>query len=159
MYKEGGLRVRAARKLDAGEELYASYDKCLDCQGVEEYWGTPEILKDFGFVENHPHRWVFTDYGIWIEVYPDYEFDVYFAGGSDHESVPTEQQLEFMKQELTRLGKVGETFLKDQESVSEREWNTVLAFHEAAVIDLHVVVDWYTNADGAASNAGEHSEL
>merc|ERR1712008_317650 len=42
MYNADGLKVRAARNLDKGEEILASYDKCLDCNDVESVWGTPE---------------------------------------------------------------------------------------------------------------------
>jgi hypothetical protein len=144
MFEEDGLRLRAARNLKVGEEIFASYDKCLDCKGVEEYWGTPEILKDFGFVENYPHRWVFPEQDIWYEVYEDYEFDVYF--GSDHENTPSEKQFEFLTKELGRLEGIGQSFPEDRGSMPEREWNTIVQFHDAAIIDMYAVVEWYNHA-------------
>ena len=144
MYEAEGLRVRAARNLETGEEVLASYDKCLDCKGVDEFWGTPEILKDFGFVENYPHRWVFYDQEIWIQVYEDYEFDAYF-GDDETKTAPGEKQLEFLTKELARLETVGKSFLADQGSVPDWEWETTSRFHSVAVNDLASVVEWYTH--------------
>jgi len=151
MHEADGLRVRAARSLEPGEEVFASYDKCLDCQGLEEYWGTPEILKDFGFVENYPHRWVFSDQEIWIQVYEDYEFDAYF-GDDETKITPGERQLEFLTKELARLEDVEESFLVNKGNIPNREWETISRFHSVAVDDLTSVVEWYTYLR-------DHSEL
>ena len=152
MYEPGGLALRASRNLAAGEELYASYDKCLDCLGVEEEVGTPEILKDFGFVEHYPHRWVFTEQGIWLEVDANGEFDPYF--GEAQNSTPSREQLEFLKRELERLETIGETLLRDSEQgdVPDREWRTIQQFQKVATKDLDEVVEWYT---AVGSNADE----
>ena len=60
MYANDGQSVRASTHINGGDELYATYDECLDCRGGEtwRYWGTPEILRDFGFVERYKQRWV-----------------------------------------------------------------------------------------------------
>ena len=41
------------------EEIYASYDMCRHCGDKKESYGTPEIMRDYGFVEEYPQRWVF----------------------------------------------------------------------------------------------------
>lgn len=144
MHEPIGLKVRAARDLEKGEEIFATYDKCLDCKGVEEYWGTPEILKDFGFVENYPHRWVFTDQNIWFQIYKDYEFDAYF-GDTNQSTTPSKEQLDFLEKELDRLELlIEDVVLAGKGNVPEREWRTVQKYHEVAVIDLDVVVEWYS---------------
>eukprot|EP00555_Chaetoceros_dichaeta_P006412 CAMPEP_0198261942 /NCGR_PEP_ID=MMETSP1447-20131203/10543_1 /TAXON_ID=420782 /ORGANISM="Chaetoceros dichaeta, Strain CCMP1751" /LENGTH=395 /DNA_ID=CAMNT_0043950001 /DNA_START=53 /DNA_END=1240 /DNA_ORIENTATION=- len=146
----GGLRVRAARNLAEGEEVYASYDKCPDCFDIEYYWGTPEILRDFGFVEDYPHRWVFYDYDIWFEVYEDYKFNAHFdielGAIGEIIDVPSEEQIEFLKDELARLEEVGESLLKYQGSLLDREWSIILQFQKAAVIDMRIVIKWYTTS-------------
>ena len=38
------LEIRALRSLEKGEQIYT---------------GTPELLRDYGFVETHPQRWIF----------------------------------------------------------------------------------------------------
>lgn len=80
---EDGFGMYATRDILAGEELFFAYHDCKfslfilqfekknnhnhtsniffplvapDSGTVPEYWGTPEILRDFGFVEPYPHR-------------------------------------------------------------------------------------------------------
>lgn len=140
MYEKEGMKVRAARDLKAGEEIFATYDNCVDCNDVNYYWGTPEILKDFGFVENYPHRWVFNQGEIWFEVYKDDddEFEAYFG---DEAEIPNEAQVEFLQKELDRLYVVEETLLDEQGNVPEKEWQIILGFHEAAVTDIEIVIE------------------
>jgi hypothetical protein len=64
-----GIQVWASRPITAGEEIYATYDKCTDCSDVAEYWGTTEVLRDFGFVEPYPQRWTWDDLQVWFEVH------------------------------------------------------------------------------------------
>ena len=144
MYDEGGMKVRALRKLEKGEELFASYDLCLDCKDLVDYWGTPEILKDFGFVENYPHRWVFSEQEIWIEIWEDYALEdfamlLYFSGVKN--GPPSAQQLEFLKSELRRLESVS---LERLTGISDHEFQTIERFRDAAMVDLGAVVDFLT---------------
>ncbi len=141
MYDPGGMKVRASRDLEAGEELFASYDKCLDCGDLNEYWGTPEILKDFGFVENYPHRWIFGPEMVWIEVYEDEEVP-FIAWFSEEEGAPpSDEQLDFLKEEVARLEAIS---LDEQGAIGDWEWYTIQKYHQAAIDDLTEVVEWYT---------------
>jgi len=50
--------VRASKDIKKGDEINTSYNHCTDCGNrVETAYGTPELLRDFGFVENYPQRW------------------------------------------------------------------------------------------------------
>lgn len=51
------ISVRALRDIVAGEEIYTSYNLCEDCGQRHKGYGTPEILRDYGFVEQYPTRW------------------------------------------------------------------------------------------------------
>lgn len=151
MHDPEGMKVRALVDLKAGEEIFASYDKCLDCGELSEYWGTPEILKDFGFVENYPHRWIFGPQVIWVEVYDDEEYD-FVAWFSEVEGTPpSEQQLDFLRKEVARLEAIS---LGEQGDIPDREWDTIQRYHKAAFNDLSAVVEWY---DGQAE--AEEAEL
>jgi len=63
IFDKDGFGVYALRDMQAGEELFYSYYDCPDCRGCEtcgsslSYWGTPEMLRDFGFVEPYPHKY------------------------------------------------------------------------------------------------------
>lgn len=53
------VNVRASRIIEAGEELYTSQNLCDDCEGKNEgNYGTLELLRDYGFIENFPQRWI-----------------------------------------------------------------------------------------------------
>jgi len=67
IYHPDGFGVYALRDMEAGEELlYNYYDhpdnkRCPTCGTSLSYWGTPEIIRDFGFVEAYPHTYHFYD--------------------------------------------------------------------------------------------------
>ena len=41
------------RDIKAGEQIYNSYNLCESCGGRTKSYGTPEILRDYGFVEQY----------------------------------------------------------------------------------------------------------
>ena len=51
----------ASQDISAGDQIYNSYNMCVFCFGRKNGgYGTPEIFRDYGFVENYPQRWMFT---------------------------------------------------------------------------------------------------
>ena len=137
MYADGGIKVRAARDIEPGEEIFASYDMCVDCDDAEEYWGTPEILKDFGFLEGYPHRWVYVDQNIWFVIdqaeTQNGTLEIYFDT-EDEESfgIPDVSAISFMENELKRLEKLGGHFTLSQfPAVPKHEWDTIVDFYQA----------------------------
>ena len=58
--REGAKSGLVGRSRQVRKSLYRMPADCLE---IDDVWGTPEILKDFGFVENHPHRWIFENNG------------------------------------------------------------------------------------------------
>ena len=49
-------QTAATRTIEAGEEIYLSYNLCNQCGGRKHDYGTGEILRDYGFVEDYPRR-------------------------------------------------------------------------------------------------------
>ena len=151
MYSEGGIKVRASRLIEAGEEIFASYDLCLDCLEVHKEWGTPEILKDFGFVENYPHRWIFDNNGstIWFEIVatPQDGLSVVFDTLKENSfGIPKRKDILFLQSELERLQRVGKEFLKERGSIPHYEWNMINAYHEAAVTGISTGIEAISKA-------------
>ena len=142
MYSETGMKVRASQKIAAGEEILASYDLCIDCYDVADYWGTTEILKDFGFVENYPHRWIFLkeDFNVWFFIMPvNGTFEVGFDLDSKNEQpygLPTELGIQFMKEELKRLEAVGRSHFIHRGAIPKHEWDMIFEYHHVATNDL-----------------------
>jgi len=146
MYSEGGIKVRASRLIEAGEEIFASYDLCIDCQQIDDVWGTPEILKDFGFVENYPHRWIFDNIGstIWFEIVstPHDGLSVIFDTlEEDSFGIPKRKDILFLQSELERLQRVGKEFLKEKGSIPQYEWDMVNAYYAAAVTGISMGIE------------------
>lgn len=143
-YAEGGIKVRASKSIEADEEIYATYDKCVDCFDIADYWGTPEILRDFGFVERYPQRWVFLDREIWFEIWekPGELEIVWDIGepGDDVYGMPNEEGIRFLREELQRLQKVGKDDLMEQGVVPKNEWDVILQFHEAAETAMSMAI-------------------
>jgi hypothetical protein len=89
-----GFGIYALRDLEKGEELFYSYHDCPecrdcpDCDSTMSYWGTPEMLRDFGFVEPYPHRFHLEEDGddltLLIEENPEDEgvYDLTCVDGS-----------------------------------------------------------------------------
>merc|ERR1712238_35876 len=54
-------RTVASQDIQAGDQLYNSYNMCVNCGKREEGgYGTQEIFRDYGFIEQYPQRWKFT---------------------------------------------------------------------------------------------------
>jgi len=58
---DSNVVVKAKRDIKTGEELYTSYNMCEDCGNRKDSYGTPEILRDYGFIEQYPQRWIFPE--------------------------------------------------------------------------------------------------
>ena len=56
---EKGYEIVTSKPISAGEELYNSYNFCAVCQQYYDWFGTPEMFREFGFVESYPQRWLF----------------------------------------------------------------------------------------------------
>jgi hypothetical protein len=145
IYSEGGIKVRASEPIEAGEEIFASYDLCLVCLDMDDEWGTPEILKDFGFVENYPHRWIFDNNGstIWFEIYSTHNGlrVVWDTLEEDSFGIPGSEDILFLQSELERLRRVGKDFLEEKGSIPQYEWNVIIAYHEAAIVGVSMAIE------------------
>lgn len=50
------VQVFTNRDIIKGEQIcYSSYNMCEDCGGRKYSYGTPDILRDYGFVEQFPN--------------------------------------------------------------------------------------------------------
>ena len=59
--RQANITIYATHDIPQGDELAISYNACpLDCQGRAKSWyGTPELFRDYGFVEAYPQKWSF----------------------------------------------------------------------------------------------------
>ena len=52
------ISVQAKFDIQKGDEIYTSYSLCEDCANRRSGYGTPEIVRDYGFVENYPQQYI-----------------------------------------------------------------------------------------------------
>lgn len=103
------VSVRATRDIVAGEQLYLSYMDCIDEKGFENEYVLPQLLRDFGFVDQYPQRWIFP--GEVDDNGKGLVFDIDFAQPDGGHAMaltwrteePTPKQQGFLKQQLGRL--------------------------------------------------------
>jgi len=139
------LKVYATRDIRAGEQLYLSYNNCTD-SSYELSQVTQHILRDFGFVEQYPRRWLF---------HPD-EKDVVFEvdvkeGTADGElqvnwlsgNPKSEVNLRYFRGHLRRLKEM-EGYVLDavKDLASDHERETILEFYRAKMTALQHGI-WY----------------
>jgi len=67
------IKVSTTQIIEAGSELFLSVNMCGECEELLDEFGTPEILRDRGFVEQLPQRWFFEEYELGFEVKENFE--------------------------------------------------------------------------------------
>ena len=81
--------------------MFVSFNMCEDCSGRARTYGTFEILRDYGFVEQYPQRCTFPE-TVGFEVYETID-------GSGELSLvwiiskPDENDIEFLEEVLLEL--------------------------------------------------------
>ena len=136
------VRVYATRNIKAGEQLYISYNTCNDCGGRLDHYGTPEIMRDYGFVEEYPRRFFIP--GVMA-------FELDFPTEEDSATADNlqltwlgrqEPQLDFtrawLREQWSRLYDLNETALavRDPRITSDHEWQVIVQYHDALVTAL-----------------------
>ena len=145
------VKVQANRDIKAGEEIYTTYNMCDDCEERYTRYGTPEILRDHGFVEQYPQSWIFPSIDVAFridEVMDDEEnatgeFKVseWIEGGE----VDDEESVEALKDLLEEVVERKELLLDARDNkVPDNEWNIITAYANAMELAINVALD---NAD------------
>lgn len=153
------VKVFASRMIEAGEEIYTSYNMCRDCGGRATSYGTPEMLRDYGFVEDYPQRWIFHNEEL------GYEIDE----AVDDEGIPNGEleltkwilekpditDLEWLTDMLEMQKDTAEMYLSDQKDIPQKEWDVIVKYQQALVtaieIGIHKMKDMELFIDSAAS--------
>ena len=129
---DGDVMITTSRGIRAGEELYTTYNLCEECGARLHNYGTPEILRDYGFVEDYPQKWIFHEQNVAFTLDHDAKSpDEWRVEWSDGRS-PSEESINFFEQEYERLQKVGLLDLTNKPpEVPEHEWIVIRRFHNA----------------------------
>jgi len=143
------VTVLASRDIQTGEEIYTTYNQCEDCENRRLWYGTPELLRDYGFVERYPQRWVFEDADDQDAIF---DIDkVYNADGSPTDDLKltwvegyqlATKNVPFFTEQLQRLQDLGETlFAAKDPNVPDHEWQCLSEFRGAYVTAIRMALE------------------
>ena len=113
-------QVTARRDIQPGEQIHNSYNMCDECGGRKDSYGTGEIFRDYGFVEEFPQRWDLDDtLGVMFDLFKedDGSIVVFWEEGTKPED---EKALGFAKRAMTKELK---RLYKVRKFIWEHEWN------------------------------------
>jgi hypothetical protein len=165
-----GFAVQALRDLQAGDELFYSYydASCMDCGNDPYEYGTPDLFRDYGFVEEYPQRWHFHDYSLNFAVHkkekqqarPEEENQFVYTIEWMFGKLPDDDGLFFLEQhmenvlelqlDLQRLAASNDPVLLD--SVPPHELQMIHQYINALVIAMDVAIKAGTMARGEESD-------
>jgi hypothetical protein len=146
VYSADGLNVWASKRIEAGEELFLTYDNCADCNTTPEDWGTPELLRDFGFVELYPQKFYFNvEDPIFIGIHEDERdgetyLKIEWLGNGVS---PSYKQIKWMEEEYLRLVDLQHDGVLEEKRqlMPEKEWNTIFQYHQALATTLDGAIE------------------
>mmetsp|Transcript_12685 Transcript_12685/g.23773 ORF Transcript_12685/g.23773 Transcript_12685/m.23773 type:complete len:397 (+) Transcript_12685:366-1556(+) len=147
-------QVFAKRDIEAGEEIYTTYNHCEDCGARYTTYGTPEILREYGFVEQFPQSWIFNDIDVGFridQVYDEndeimedaYEITEWIFGE------PDEYEVQELQRRLDQIVTKKNSVLSQRDSsIPDNEWHTIVAYAEAMELALAVALDSLDDDEG-----------
>lgn len=139
------VSVLARRDIQKGEELYVSYNMCEDCGGRRNSYGTPNILRDYGFLEQLPQRWFFP--GVYIAFVVDEVKDpetkernvkvTEWINGLK----PQDEDMDPLNDLLQDIRKRKELLLKARDvNVPDHEWHTIVAYANSFEFAIYAAI-------------------
>ncbi|GKY96146.1 hypothetical protein MPSEU_000574600 [Mayamaea pseudoterrestris] len=141
------VKVFSSREIQAGEALYASYNQCADCQN-KNHIGTPELLREHGFVEDYPQRWILSDENVVsFDLVPE---TIVGMDGATMKQIsvkwidkrPSRKSFAYMKNQLQRLADFCETELVSLDpSIPPQELDVILQYLDATTTALSLAIN------------------
>ena len=140
--REVNYQVTARKDIQPGEQIYNSYNMCDNCGGRKDGYGTPEIFRDYGFVENFPQRWNFEEFEFMFDLSESEEDGSIEIIWAKRDKPTKEEDISSTKRlilkELKRLRKMRhllwQSDWKDgKSSIPENEWNNLWKYHQTLI--------------------------
>jgi hypothetical protein len=142
-------QVTAKKDIQPGEQIHNSYNMCDECGGRSDGYGTPEIFRDYGFIEDFPQRWDLDDLGVFfdlLKVENDTIVISWEKGNRPEEKVAIEDAMQALTKELRRLYKVRHVLWKEewkdgQPTIPQNEWDSLWEYHQAIVTAISYAIN------------------
>lgn len=136
--QETGYGVVTSRKIQAGEQLYNSYNRCDICDAFFDWFGTPEMFLHYGFVENYPQRWLFDLARVKVDLLPDEDEEVKLK----FLVPPSKRGIDMLSKELSRLNDFAIKYRKkshDEMGMRSMEWISLWEYFDALYAALTLI--------------------
>ena len=146
------IQLFALRDISAGEQLYLSYNECTDCCCYANTYVLPNMLKDYGFIEQYPQRWNFADSWLIFEVDNElcnFDQNESLADATKQELTvtwisekPDSEDKDILHDHLVYLEEMkAEVQAKANALVSEHERSITIGFYNALVTALDLAIE------------------
>jgi len=159
MVEDERHEMYASRTILKGQQIYLSYNQCGDCFNRHYDFGTPEMFRDYGFVEQYPQRWVFHNEDIAVDIDQNEntgELQLTWLDENVHKKFGemyevTEWGIGVLKSHLRRLNRMYETELKPLEegtadyTLPEQELESLMTYFHALLTALEMTVEESNN--------------
>jgi hypothetical protein len=137
------FEVVASKMIQAGEELYNSYNQCNNCAWSKDWLGTPEVLRLYGFVELMPQRWLFHYVRVKFDL--DWKDEDESSGELEVKFLvpPSKRGMAFFRNELKRLQDFAKRKKVDEADtlVPKSEWAIIWQYHNALTVAMTHALD------------------
>ena len=133
--------VIARKTIEAGQEIYNSYNQCNKCSGKAQRFemGTIHIFEAYGFVESFPQRWFFgTDL--------KFDLDEQVGGTTDDqlkvswsnmEDLPVEEDADYLEEMIDHIKSLKQSYgIEDFSYMTKSEWDSISYFQDALLVAL-----------------------
>lgn len=150
VHKGNFVYVYANRDIFAEEQIYGSYNMCEDCSGRVTTYGTAEIFRDYGFVEDMPQTWIFPDIEIGfrmdeLEEEDDEGNPQYMIVEWIDEDEPDADDVNMLQIKLDYIEQRIK-MLEDRSAwsnVPDHEWEQTVHYLMAMKKSIEVALEWY----------------
>jgi len=143
--EQKGVEIVTTKVIQPGEQLYNSYNRCTICWDRKDWFGTPEMLERYGFVESMPQFWLFAAPRIKFEL--DWKDKNESTGELEVDFlVPLSQRgVEFLRNGLNRLETLGEqkknAAVMADADIPKSEWDIIWQYHDALMVAMKAALD------------------
>ena len=143
------VSIVALRDIDQGEQIYLSYNECLDedCWGIAHIFTMPQLLAIYGFVEQYPRR---------FNIGTQFDAPVFELDDEDDEAEvkitwldgePKEEDLDWFRDQLGRLQELKVAVMDSLEDLESHEQNTIHTYYQTMLEGLELASSWSGRGD------------
>eukprot|EP00978_Attheya_sp_CCMP212_P014458 scaffold36879_cov77-Attheya_sp.AAC.1 len=131
------FKVQTTRTVQPGEQIYISLNYCDDCHELETDtggYGTADMLRDYGFVEDLPQRWSFKLGEEWKDIHlkekQDGSGDIEVSWGIGKN--PPKNDVNDLVENVKHLENFEKAHQRNTSGdIPENEWNIIWQYHDA----------------------------